>query len=394
MKETLRIYSNNFKISKVNDSIKIVIYKKIEDNNNLNSTSTKNNQNIEKKSPNSPNIAEKQNKMPNSSKNNSQININNINQIDSDDNNTTIKETKLIPATRLNSIEIYGNPTITTQLLQLSNQLKIPIYICSYYGHPIGKFLPEKSHSKINTLLQYKNFFNQSKKTHIAKSIVKKAIDERIRIIKKFDKNMLCSKEIDEMRKFQQKIDSIEDCPSLRGIEGNYMKSFFNAFKKLLKYLKFEKRETRPPTDSGNAILSWGNVLLYNTVRSEVFKAGLDSKIGFLHEPHENRDSLAIDIAEIFRPIIVDNLILRLDRKRHLSPNKHFKYENNCCYLNEQGKKIWNQNYKNFLISTIKYPPLNRKISIQEEIKLECYNLIKFFNQEKKQYIPLKFNNP
>ncbi|GAH86306.1 unnamed protein product, partial [marine sediment metagenome] len=142
----------------------------------------------------------------------------------------------------------------------------------------------------------------------------------------------------------------------------------------------------------GNSILSFGNVLLYNTVRSEVYRSALDPLVGFLHEPHENRASLALDIAEIFRPIIVDNLILRLDHKKNLLTN-HFDRDEMKCYLNQKGKKIWIKQFKERLRTSIRYTPLKRNIAIQEEIKLECYNLIKYISREKKEFIPINFNN-
>lgn len=169
--------------------------------------------------------------------------------------------------------------------------------------------------------------------------------------------------------------------------EKSFVKKSFNwkCFKskeckeisKLLYHLPFNGRSQRPPKDEGNSILSFGNVLLYNTVRSEVYRSALDPLVGFLREPHENRASLALDIAEIFRPIIVDNLILSLDHKKNLLTN-HFDRDEMKCYLNQKGKKIWIKQFKERLRTSIRYTPLKRNIAIQEEIKLECYNLIKF----------------
>lgn len=303
----------------------------------------------------------------------------------------TIEKNK-IPAERLDTIEIYGNAVITNPLFELSNKYTIPIYMNTYYGNPIGQFIPESESLNIVRLSQYESFLNITKKLHIAKAIVKKAMQERIRILKKFGKTIDISNEITIINNFQDKIDSIDSITSLRGIEGNYMKAYFDGFTKLLKNLEFNGRTQQPPKDTGNAILSWGNVILYNKVRSIIYKTGLDTKLGFLHDPHDGRDSLAIDISEIFRPIIIDNLILRLDHKSNLMKS-HFEIDEVKCYLNQDGKKIWIREFNDFLTSSITYPPLSRRIAIHEEIKIEAYNLIKYLNGEKEKYIPIEFDN-
>lgn len=295
-----------------------------------------------------------------------------------------------IPAERIESIEIYGNVIITNPFFELSNSYNIPIYLNTYYGNPIGKFIPESENLNIIRLNQYKIYFDVIKKLHIAKSIVKTAMENRIKILQKFGKSIDVSTQINEIIELKEKLDKIDSLTSLRGMEGNYMKSYFEGFAKLLKNLKFDGRSRQPPKDSGNAILSWGNVILYNKVRNILYKTGLDTKLGFLHDPHDGRDSLAIDISEIFRPIIVDTIILRLDHKSNLLES-HFESDEIKTYLNQKGKKIWINEFNAFLESSSYYPTLNRKIAIHEKIKIEAYNLIKYLNEETAEYNPIKF---
>lgn len=301
-------------------------------------------------------------------------------------------KTQIIPLARLNSIEVYGNIKISTPLLKLCNTLKIPCYFYSYYGKPIGQFIPENPIPCIVRLKQYEVYLNNHKRISIAKAIVRKTSQERLNLINKFDKDNLCVNYITHIIKYNNKINLVKTISELRGLEGNIMKNFFESFSKLLYQLPFEGRSRRPPRDEANSILSFGNVLLYNTVHAEIYKCSLDPLVGFLHDPHENRNSLAVDIAEMFRPLIVDNLILRLDHKRTLLPC-HFDKDQFKCYLNQKGKKIWINEYKKFLRSSIQYTPLKRYISLKEEIKLECYNLVKYITGEKDEYNPITFKN-
>ena len=310
-----------------------------------------------------------------------------------DPNNPEKFISRVIPIVQLESIEIYGNIKFSTPLLKLCNKLKIPCYFNSYNGQPIGRFLPEKSKSSIIRLKQYETFLNLDKKLHIAKVIVKKASKERIRLIKKYDTKKKLKKKISGLNNYLKKINTTKSVNQLRGVEGNLMKLFFDSFSEMLFNLEFKRRSQRPPKDEANALLSFGNVILYNKIRNIIYKTALDPLVGFLHEPHENRNSLALDIAEIFRPIIIDNLILKLDHKKNILPH-HFDKDEIKCYLNLQGKKIWLKSFNDFLQSSFYYSPLKRNISVNEEIKLECYNLIKYLTEQTKKYNPLDFNNP
>ncbi|MFX1258922.1 MAG: CRISPR-associated endonuclease Cas1, partial [Promethearchaeota archaeon] len=243
-------------------------------------------------------------------------------------------KSQIVPISRLNSIEIYGSIKISTPLLKLCNKLKIPCYFNTYHGVPIGQFIPEKPTPSVIRLKQYETFLNEDKKLHIAKAIVRKASQERVRILKKFIKEKKLQKKTSKITQYIKKINGIKSVSELRGIEGNIMKIFFETFSNLLSNLPFNGRSQRPPKDEGNAILSFGNVILYNSVRAQIYRSALDPLVGFLHEPYENRNSLALDIAEIFRPIIVDNLILQLDHKNILQQN-HFNKDEVKVHLNK-----------------------------------------------------------
>ncbi|MBN1800390.1 MAG: CRISPR-associated endonuclease Cas1 [Candidatus Lokiarchaeota archaeon] len=299
--------------------------------------------------------------------------------------------TQVIPVMQLASIETYGNVKISTPLLKLCNELGIPCFFNTYRGHPIGKFVPERPKPSIVRLKQFETHLDEERKLHIAKAIVRKACEERIKLVNKYDEKGSLKKITGEISSFLKKTASAKTTNQLRGFEGNAMKAFFEAFSKILKHLSFNGRSTQPPKDEANALISFGNVMLYNKVRAVLYRTSLDPLVGFLHEPHENRNSLALDMAEIFRPITVDATILMLDRKRNIT-SEHFKHDKIKCLLNPAGKHIWIETFRNKLESSFDYKPLKRKVSIQEQIKIECFNLIKYFNREKSNYAPIEFN--
>ena len=65
------------------------------------------------------------------------------------------------------------------------------------------------------------------------------------------------------------------------------------------------KRVKRPPDNPINALISFGNTLLYTKTISAIYRTHLDQRISYLHEPSEGRFSLSLDISEVFKPVIV-----------------------------------------------------------------------------------------
>lgn len=128
---------------------------------------------------------------------------------------------------------------------------------------------------------------------------------------------------------------------------------------------------------------------MYQVVLSEIYKTQLNPTISYLHEPSTKRYSLSLDIAEIFKPLIVDPLIFTLVNKRQLK-KEHFDFlEGEICYLNEEGKKKFIVGWEERLNQSIKHRTLKRNTSYRYLIRLECFKLIKHVIGDE-VYKPLK----
>ena len=103
------------------------------------------------------------------------------------------------------------------------------------------------------------------------------------------------------------------DADSLRGYEGKAAAWYWPAFKLVLDNpMGFDKRIYFPSPDPINALLSFGYALLQKDITAAVQLVGLDPYLGFFHTVQYGRPSLALDLMEEFRPVIVDRLVLRL----------------------------------------------------------------------------------
>jgi len=168
------------------------------------------------------------------------------------------------------------------------------------------------------------------------------------------------------------------------GIEGQVRQVYYQCFTKIItQEVEFEKRVRRPPDNMINTLISFGNSLLYTTTLGEIYKTQLNPTISFLHEPGYRRYSLALDVSEVFKPILVDRIIFRILNKNMVS-EKDFEQDLNYCYMKEKARKIFVKEYDEQLSKTIKHRTLNRHISYRHLIRLECYKLIKYIIEKKK----------
>jgi CRISPR-associated protein Cas1 len=125
----------------------------------------------------------------------------------------------------------------------------------------------------------------------------------------------------------------------LRGYEGASTARYFQAWATLLPAeFPFERRSRRPPLNPVNACISFSATLLYSEAVAYLHAHGLDPALGLLHATEDGRWSLALDLVEPFRPVLVEALALDLFSHEILNAG-HFEPRNGGVYLNEEGRK-------------------------------------------------------
>lgn len=297
---------------------------------------------------------------------------------------------KVLPIEQVENIHLFGEIDLNTSFLNLLTNHGVILHIYNYYGYYSGSYVPRDGRiSGFVDIRQAAHVLDYEKRMYIAQQFVGSAV-HHIR------KNLRQHKEqtrlyLDKIDKERDKINSTMTIQELMGIEGNIRQQYYQSFNEIIKNNDFhiKNRVKRPPDNPINALISFGNSLMYTTVLSELYKTQLNPTISFLHEPSVKRYSLSLDVSEIFKPLIIDSLIFSLINNRTLNKN-HFDYvEEKICFLNEKEKKIFIKNYQDRLSKTIKHRKLNRQTSYRYLIRLEGYKLIKHFIGDEK-YRPLK----
>jgi CRISPR-associated protein Cas1 len=300
-------------------------------------------------------------------------------------------EKKSLPINDIRSIHLFGEIDLNTKLIVFLNQHGIPVHFYNYYGYYSGSFYPrEKLLSGFLLVKQVQHYLDNGNRLEIAREIVRTAIHNILANLAHYKKG---GKDVDTfMEKIKAEAESVDSCgdvQQLMGVEGRSRDHYYSSFDTILREgFRFEKRTKMPPQNMLNSLISFGNSLLYSTTLTEIYHTQLSPTISYLHEPGERRYSLALDVSEIFKPIIVDRVIFNLVNNRVIKP-EHFLEELNACYLNEGGRRTFIAEYQKKLETTIKHSRLKRHVSYQRLIRIECFKLVKHILGDRK-YAGLK----
>ncbi len=162
------------------------------------------------------------------------------------------------------------------------------------------------------------------------------------------------------------KIKEEENLDSLRGLEGECASVYFGVFDDMILNQKddfrFNGRNKRPPLDYVNAMLSFGYVLLANDCAGALEGVGLDAYVGFMHRDRPGRKSLALDLMEEFRAVLVDRFVLTLINNRQIR-EEHFQISGSqAVEFTDEGKKKFLTAWQEHKREQITHPYLREKI--------------------------------
>ena len=296
---------------------------------------------------------------------------------------------RVIPVNSVSEIKVFGELDLNKRALEFLTKNQIPLHFFNHYGYYIGSFYPREAlNSGYIILKQAQHYLDTERRLYLAKSFVIGAVNNMLKNLQYYRRKGKELKEaIDRIESRSEEISKADSIPSLMQIEGEVRKIYYSSFDEIIQTpeFSFEKRTKRPPENPMNALISFGNSLLYTTVLSEIYRTHLDPRIGYLHETNQRSFTLNLDIAEVFKPVIVDRVIFSLLNRGQIQL-KHFEEEVGFSYLNEKGRAIFVKEYEDKLNTTIKHRNLG-KVSYRKLIRLECYKLYRHFMEEE-VYIP------
>lgn len=204
-----------------------------------------------------------------------------------------------------------------------------------------------------------------------------------------------------------ERIDAASDPDALMGYEGRGSALYFEGFPKGLRAdgFAFTKRIRRPPTDPVNALLSLGYTFLLNEVLGAVAIVGFDPYLGALHAPEYGRPSLALDLMEEWRPVIVDTLVLSLLNLKTLTREDFMVSEAlpdpPACdddvlldphpmpvKLTDGGMRKFLAQYERKMAQKVRHPLTGQNLSYRDCIREQVRHFARYMRGEEEAYQP------
>ncbi len=284
-----------------------------------------------------------------------------------------------LPIEGISEVFCLGRVTVTSAAASLLMKKQKPVHFYNYRGFYEGSLMPREIQiSGLVVVRQVEHYSDPAKRIQIAREMVS-GIKE----------NVLCTlryyfRRGERLTEFIEDIEEVEIGNSINTIlssEGKIWDSYYESLNKIIRGFEMGKREIRPPKDEMNALISFGNSLLYGVALSEIYHTYLHPAISFLHEPRERRYSLALDLADIFKPIVVERLIFKLVNNRQIAKEDFDRSVG--VVLKEKPRRLFIEEFDKKLKTSLNHPELKRSVTYRELLRLECYKLVKHVIGEK-----------
>ena len=337
------------------------------------------------------------------------------------DKDKKIQEIRLKDVSQLN---LFGAVQVSTQAIQTLLQEDIPLAYFSFGGwfHGMTQAVGLKN------ILWRREQFRKADQPSFCLALAKELVIGKIRN----QRTMLQRNHIEpspEILNFLKSLmieaKRVESIASLLGVEGVAARAYFSSFSGMIKVgasrkstgveasgtdagmetspaedavalatsreavnpfrFDFSKRNRRPPRDPINALLSLGYGVLAKDLTVLCATVGLDPYLGFYHQPRFGRPSLALDMMEPFRPLVVDSAVISAINQRMVTTDD-FISAGDAVALTPRGRKSFYLAYEQRMDQLVTHPMFGYRVSYRRLIEIQIRLLARLLTGEIMRY--------
>lgn len=295
-------------------------------------------------------------------------------------------ERVLFPIEQVSELYLFGEVDVNTKLVTFLAQHGVPVHFFDYYGNYTATLFPRASLlSGRLKVAQVQHYLSKRRRLVLARAFVDAALHNISRTLRYFagradaGEAAVIAEAVVRVEAERSRAAAEPDIPELMAAEGRARDAYYTAWPAILGprlagAFPFALRERRPPSNAVNAAISFGNALCYALCLKQIHRTALDPTVSYLHEPGDRRFSLALDLAEVFKPLLVDRAIFRLLKTSQLQP-RHFQPHLGGVYLTDAGRKQFVEHWDERVRRTVHHRRLGRSVSYAHLVRLDAYRL-------------------
>jgi CRISPR-associated protein Cas1 len=246
-----------------------------------------------------------------------------------------------IPIRDLDRLIFREGVQISSEALGAVLRAQIPVSLMDGGGRFLGAFHPPVNAHGLWRLKQYQCTLDPGFGLVMAGRIVAAKIYNQRRVLQRLAANreLSVAPDLTHLEWLLSQSSRVKAIDELLGVEGAASARYFQVWAGFLPAsFPFERRSTRPPHNAVNACISFAATLLYQETVAYLHAHGLDPALGILHRTEDGRWSLALDLLEPFRSVLVEALTLDLFSRQMLQA-RDFEPHNGGVYLSESGRR-------------------------------------------------------
>ncbi len=295
----------------------------------------------------------------------------------------TLGDEKLadVAVIQVSQVILFGNVQVTTQALQLLLDAGVEVVLLSTHGRFYGRLVGGPTGHGSLRMAQMLRARDPEWALHTAQRCVRGKIQNGKVFLQRYARRAAEPAALDSaiaaIEAMRERVARTTTIPSLLGVEGQASAAYFGVWKALLKPpWRFDKRVRRPPTDPVNIMLSFGYTLLVQNVLTAVLTTGMEPYVGFLHQVGYNKPSLALDLAEEFRPMVVDSVVMRCCNNDLLDPGHFVAGDDEYpLVMTPEGRKIFIRELETRFTQEFKHPETQESVSYRRLFLLQAYRM-------------------
>ena len=297
-----------------------------------------------------------------------------------------LQEVRLIDVSQ---VSIYGNVQISSQAMRAMFDQQVPVCWFSYGGwfQGIAHGLP----SKHVDLRRSQVAIAAQAGLPIAQKMIEGKIRNSRTLLRRNSRSDV-KPVLEQLKATADQTSEVDTVESLLGVEGVAARLYFSSFSSMLKddslgTFNFQGRNRRPPRDPINCLLSYGYSLLTKDLTAVALAVGFDPYLGVFHKPRFGRPALALDLAEEFRPLIADSVVINVINNGEIQDNGLVVRAQGVA-LTQQGRRSFIAAYERRLDQEVTHPVYGYKITYRRVLEVQARMLGAYLLGETPEYVP------